>query len=66
MSFSMTSHGSSMVGHELLHIYIVFPSSLLLSTLTRRRFTLSDLVDKPWSQVSSLLAPGTGLYFYRA
>ena len=28
-------------------------------------FTLSDLLDKPWSQVSSL-PPGAGLYFYRA
>ena len=29
-------------------------------------FTLGDLLDKPWSQVSSLLSPGTCLYFYRA
>ena len=28
-------------------------------------FTLSDLLDKPWSQVSSL-PPGTCLHFYRA
>ena len=26
-------------------------------------FTLSDLLDKPWSQVSSLLPPGTYLQF---
>ena len=26
-------------------------------------FTLSDLLDKPWSQVSSLLPPGTRLQF---
>ena len=26
-------------------------------------FTLSDLLDKPWSQVSSLLPPGTSLQF---
>ena len=26
-------------------------------------FTLSDLLDKPWSQVSSLLPPGTCLQF---
>ena len=26
-------------------------------------FTLSDLLDKPWSQVSSLLPPGTCLLF---
>ena len=29
-------------------------------------FTLSDLLDKPWSQLSSLLPPGTCLQFYRA
>ena len=29
-------------------------------------FTLDDLLDKPWSQVSSLLPPGTSLRFYRA
>ena len=28
-------------------------------------FTLSDLLDKPWSQVSSLLSPGI-FHFYRA
>ena len=29
-------------------------------------FTLSDLRNKPWSQVSSLLPPGTWLHLYRA
>ena len=31
-------------------------------------FTVSDLLDKPWSQVSSLLPPGTvrAFNFYRA
>ena len=29
-------------------------------------FTLSDLVDKPWSQASSLLPPGTCPHFNRA
>ena len=29
-------------------------------------FTLSDLLDKLWSQVSSLLPPSTRLHFYRA
>ena len=28
--------------------------------------TLNDLLDKPWSQVSCLLPPGTCLHFYRA
>ena len=31
-----------------------------------RDFTLSDLLDKPPSQVSSLLSPGMLLHFYRA
>ena len=30
-----------------------------------RGATLGDLVDKPWSQVSSLLPSGTRLRFYR-
>ena len=40
-------------------------SSLLLSSSTRMTggFTLSDLLDKPWSQVSSLLPSGTCLQF---
>ena len=29
-------------------------------------FTLANLLDKPWSQASSLLPPGACLYFYRA
>ena len=37
------------------HFY--FPAQLVGS------FTLSDLLDKPWSQVSSLLPPGTCLQF---
>ena len=46
--------------------FFFFKSSLLLSSSTRRRFTLSDVVDKPWSQVSSLLSPGTYLIIHRA
>ena len=37
------------------HVY--FPAQLVGG------FTLSDLLDKPWSQVSSLLPPGTCLKF---
>ena len=37
------------------HFY--FPAQLVGS------FTLSDLLDKPWSQASSLLPPGTFLLF---
>ena len=38
--------------------------SLLLSSVTPRYFALSSLLlGKPWSQVSSLLPPGTCLYF---
>ena len=42
-----------------------FNRHFLLSSLTRTMvggFTLSDLVDKPWSQVSSVLPPGTCLH----
>ena len=39
------------------HFY--FPAQLVLVGY----FTLSDLLDKPWSQVSSLLPPGTCLQF---
>ena len=35
------------------HHYFYFPGQLVGG------FTLSDLLDKPWSQVSSLLPPGT-------
>ena len=40
-------------------------SSLLLSTLTRMvgGFTLGDLLEKPWTRVSSLLPPSASLYF---
>ena len=49
----------------LIHLFLFLftKSSLLLSGSTRRRFALSDLLDKPWSQVSSLLPPGTCLQF---
>ena len=46
-----------------LFLFLLTKSSLLLSGSTRRRFALSDLLDKPWSQVSSLLPPGTCLQF---
>ena len=48
--------------------FFFFSSSFLLSSLKPRRrfypnlvggFTLSDLLDKPWSQVSSLPSPAT-------
>ena len=44
--------------------YYSFGSSLLVSSSIRQRFTLSDLLDKSWSQMSSL-PPGTCLHFYR-
>ena len=58
----------------IIHAYVystyiffvfVFQSSLSLSSLTRRRFypRRPSLLDKPWSQVSTLLPPGTCLYF---
>ena len=42
------------------HFY--FPAQLLIV----EGFTFSDLMDKPWSQASPLLPPGTCLHFYRA
>ena len=38
------------------HHHFYFPAQLV-------DFTLSDLLDKPWSQASSLLPPGTFLLF---
>ena len=40
--------------------------SISRAHLHKEAFTLSDLLDKPWPQVSSLLPPGTCLHFYRA
>ena len=52
MSFSVRR-----VSYHFL-FFFDFLLSLLLSSSTRGRFfTLSDLVGKPWSQVSSLLPP---------
>ena len=56
-----TSHSYTSKYHFFLffvyfhHFY--FPSQLVGG------FTLSDLLDRPWSQVSSLLPPGTCLQF---
>ena len=44
----------------------IIPVSLILSSSTCRRFTLTDLLDKLWSPASSLLPPGMCLHFYRA
>ena len=49
-------------------MYTVYIISLVLTftfqpTATRRRVYPSDFLDKTWSQVSSLLPPGTCLYF---
>ena len=40
-------------------------SLVVLSSVKAWRFTLSELLDKPWTQMSSLLPPGTCLHFYR-
>ena len=47
---------------------LLFVHHFLISSSTRilTRFPFSDLLDKPWSQVSSLLPPGTCLHFYHA
>ena len=48
------------------HVFIFLSSLSNSSALVLvGGFTLSDLLDKPWSQVSSLL-PGTRLHFYGA
>ena len=41
----------------VFHHHFYFPAQLVVD------FTLSDLLDKPWSQVSSLLPPGSCLQF---
>ena len=43
-----------------LYDHFIFPAQLVAA------FTTSDLLDKPWSQVSSRLPSGTCLHFYRA
>ena len=50
--------------HTLLFIY--FYHFYFLPAQLVRGFTLSDLLDKPRSQVPSRLPPGTCLRFYRA
>ena len=51
-------HGSIMNGIFLNYCFLL-PSQFVMV------FTLSDLLDKPWSQVTSLLLPDTCLHFYR-
>ena len=47
-------------GFFLFFHHLYFPAQLVGG------FTISDLLDKPWSQVSSLLPPGTCLHLHRA
>ena len=47
--------------HLLLYHLFYSPSQLVRGVIT-----LSDLLHKPWSQVSFLPAPGTFVRFYRA
>ena len=47
--------------------YFLSSPSVLLSSLTCNRFyPLSDLLDKPWSQVSSLLPPAVLAFIFVA
>ena len=47
-----------------VYLTMCFLSSLLLSNSTRKRFyPVSDLLDKPWSQMSSLLPRGVCRHF---
>ena len=39
-------------------------SWVVLDYVRWRGFTLSDLLDKPWSKVSSILPPGTCIQFF--
>ena len=41
-----------------------FKSSLFFPAQLVRSVALGDLLDKPWSQVSPLLPPGTRLHFF--
>ena len=43
----------------LLYVYTFFYYHFYLPAHLVGGFTLSDLLDKPWSQVSSLVPPGT-------
>ena len=46
--------------HFFLNHHFYFPAQLVGG------FTLSDLLDKPWSRVLSLFPPGTAFILYRA
>ena len=50
----------------LLLVFFFFSDHFYFPAQLVGGFTLSDLLDKPWSRVSSLLHPGTCLQFYRA
>ena len=62
------SHSPSLWPSPPLSLYLAHSETHILSLLyfpaqLVRGFTLSDVLDKPWSQVSSLLPPGTRLPF---
>ena len=57
---SQTGGGGIYLFFFFLNHHFCFPAQLVGG------FTLSDLLDKPWSQVSYLLPPGTCLRFHRA
>ena len=50
----------------IIVFYLLSALSLSSSTRTLRRFTLSDLLNKPWSQVSSLPPPPVGALIFIA
>ena len=53
---------------DFFFFFFFFNRHVLSPSSTRKRFVfpLSHLLDAPWSQVSSVLPPGTCLHFYRA
>ena len=55
--------GTAAVNYGVLQYSVFLGPSLHFPAQLVGGFTLSDLLDKPWSQVSSLLPPGYLLAF---
>ena len=54
------------VQYQLFTFFFFFEHHFYFPAQLVGRFTLSDLVDKTWSQVPSLLLPHKCVHFYRA
>ena len=44
-------------------VFCLFTTTFIFQLIIMRGFPLIDLLDKPWSQVSYLLLPGSSLNF---